>query len=159
MKLRTRLTAALMAGFLALIAPLQVYASATITSFVGTCGSIAVSGTTTAPYIVLYVYNYTNSTQPLFAAYPVTGGAFSHAVTFASAGKGSQINYEVWGSPDSNPNDWDHEAYFNVTQSCSGDASPVPALGPIGVALLALMLAGATALVNSRRIRLPLRRR
>lgn len=103
-------------------------AYATVDSYVATCSSLQASGTTDAPYVMLYAYNYETEAEYI-VAYPVSGGMFDLAFNFPAQPAGSEMNYEVWGSPNDDTANygWDNEDYFNIDLYCqpaTGDSAP-----------------------------------
>jgi len=105
---------------------LQINAEATVDSYFLGCHSATASGTTTAPYIIIEVYNPYLS-EDLYYAAQATGGSFNFGVSFPQQAPGTDLEYWVWGSPTPALNDWDREDYFYFTGSCqeeTGDNAP-----------------------------------
>lgn len=146
-----RLALSLVVLVAATLAGANVLADATVTSSVFTCSSFTATGTTTAPYVTIYAYNYDTGLD-YWTIVPVSGGAFAGTVTYPPASPGSVFNLEVWGTlapytDFDDPNYWDGGAFFDENRAgCT--STQIPALGPTGLALLAGLLgvAGAYAL-------------
>lgn len=94
-------------------------AIATVSSYFLGCSSASASGTTTAPYVVVEVYDPAIGEDLFFGTFPASGGTFSvNAVYTAPAAAGTFLEYWVWGSPTADPDDWDGEAYFYTEGPC-----------------------------------------
>ena len=97
---------------------LEVDAVATVTSYATGCESFQAWGTTTAPYVVVEVYDPATGLDLFFDSFPVSGGALSVTAPYPVQAEGTILEYWVWGSPTPDPNDWDGEDYFYVTGPC-----------------------------------------
>ena len=110
--------------------PQSAKAFATVSSYYTGCSTFHAAGTTDAPYVMLYVYSNTDSTELITQAFAVTGGSFDFTVTFAAQSAGEELNYEVWGSPSTDTANyaWDGESYFYLDANCQDVLSgpPIP---------------------------------
>ncbi|HEX3050964.1 MAG TPA: hypothetical protein VHP83_09940 [Aggregatilineaceae bacterium] len=96
----------------------SVQAYADVSSFSADCGSFSVTGTTNAPYIVVEVYNPATDKDLFFQSFKVTGGNFTLGAFFPSVPEGTYLEGWVWGSPTSDPEDWDGESYMYAEGYC-----------------------------------------
>jgi hypothetical protein len=109
-------------GFLAL----RAEAIAVVTSNDFTCESFTASGTTTAPFVVVEVYNPDGDGEDLiFESFPANeDGTFSIAVVWPELPEGTVLERWVWGSPTDDPDDWDGEDYFFDEGACVAQVDP-----------------------------------
>lgn len=135
-------------------------AATTVTQYNLTCTNFSGSGTSTAPYVEIYVYSNTASKVLVWVGQAVPqGGTFSFNVSFPSQSASTNLDIEVWGETQlENGNDvyWDHGSYFeanNATPSgCPLQTAPsldLPALAGLGLLLIA---AAGTMMMMHRRV-------
>ncbi|MBW4437441.1 MAG: hypothetical protein KME04_09925 [Pleurocapsa minor GSE-CHR-MK-17-07R] len=112
-----------------LIAAFPVAADANVTSYEITCSGVQVSGTTTAPYVTILVYDETTHTNH-YDVLQMVDGTFNYSFQYPTLPDGSHVYFEVWGSPLPDPGledfywNWDYEGYFPFEAHCSPVSVP-----------------------------------
>lgn len=142
MKSRAAVLVLLSALAVGLGTALPAGAIAVVDSYFLGCGNFASNGTTTAPYLVVEVYDPNLGVDMVFAAFPTPpGGTFYLNPTWGPSASGTFLEAWVWGSPTNDPDDWDGEEYFFVEGPCLGEpVVAIPTLDGIGAGISALLL-------------------
>ncbi|MCE7945832.1 MAG: hypothetical protein DYG88_00215 [Chloroflexi bacterium CFX4] len=83
-----------------------------------TCSSFKAVGSSDAPYVILFVYEY-NTAQVYWVALPVIDGSYGGKVVFPEQQPGTMIDYYVWGAPEPDYNSFDRGAYYNTLIPCT----------------------------------------
>jgi hypothetical protein len=101
-------------------------AEATVDTFEATCSSVQASGTTTAPYVGVWVYSG-ETTYFLGAQAANEDGTFSVSASFADLPDGTGFSVNVYGSTTDSPtleaDGWDNEAYYETAVEACTPAS------------------------------------
>lgn len=125
----TRLAAlAAAAAFVLVVSAVPAAADATVDEWSATCSNFAASGTVTAPYYVVQVWDDDEEVSPFHEAFPSADGTFDFDVPFEEVPEGTNLWLYVWGSPTDDPDDWDEEDYFEMEITC--EAAPTPPTPP-----------------------------
>lgn len=118
----------------------SVDASATVTYSQLTCSSFFVSGTSTAPFVAVFVFNVNSGVDLINldggavyndkAVYPVApDGTFAVGLSFPEQPAGSSLYVDVWGNNLGYAYAWDNEAYYSYEAACDRyvGGPPIPA--------------------------------
>jgi len=138
---------------LVLAGALPVRGIVVVTEYVPGCGSFSASGTNSSPYTVVEIYDPNIGADLYFAALPTNSdGTFDLQVNFTLAAGGTTLEMWVWGSPTSDPEDWDGEEYFFTEEPCIAQSIvEIPTLQGGGAILFGLLLATAAVFWMRRR--------
>ncbi|MBK9751510.1 MAG: hypothetical protein IPO91_32745 [Chloroflexi bacterium] len=100
---------------------LPVAADTVASSYSASCSGLSATGTSNAPYVVLWVqgYNAAGDWLEYNQAFANPTGTYIIGFNFPAFETGSFLEYYVWGSPTSDPNDWDAEDYFELDTACT----------------------------------------
>jgi hypothetical protein len=141
-------------SFLLLFGAGKANADATFSTSALTCSSFRATGTVTAAYVAVRVWNLTDGQfeggpaliDSFFdvgaptAYFPATGGAFSFTVNFPQQDTGDVIRARIYATDSPAFGAWDGGTFPEIEGACAS-ASTIPTLGPAAIATLAAFLA------------------